>query len=324
MENKKSQYRKNKTALKKNGLQVFTLSKTKYSFKQVDRKEWEIMSVISVLDFVSANGFKDIPHIKKIGSHKQYIKRGEEIYVLISQAKGEKLKLRNEENGLIFAELLAKFHNAAEGFIQPPGIKIRVDWGKRMEKYRMATSRLEKYINYIQGKKERNEFEDYTSKYAEMLIKRARASMKILKSLGYLRALEGSMKRKEICINNISSNTAVLKDGRVLISKIFELGYNMVEEDTADLIKKLIIETGDRGIFERITDKYSEIREIGEDSKNIIRALVSYPFDSIKVILKYYSHINNMAEEDILYNTGMLTKFKKYISRELLMDVLGV
>ena len=289
----------------------------------MDRKEWEVMSTAAVLDYVSSNGFNDILFIKKNGDFKPYVKKGEEIYILMSMVDGKKLKLRTENNGLIFAELLAKFHSAAEGFIQPPGIKIRVDWGKRMERFRMLTSYLEKYINYIRNKETLDEFEEYTWQYTEILIKRAKASMKILKSLGYLKALEGSMKRKEICINCITSNTAIIKRDNAVISKIFELGYNMAEEDIAALIKKLVIETGDRGMFDRVISKYSETREVGEDSENIIKALVSYPSDSIKVILKYYNHTKDMIDEDVLYNTGMMNKFKKYISRELLTDVLG-
>lgn len=323
MDSNKTYFREGKTVLNRNEPHVFKLSRTQYGFRQVDRKEWEVMSTAAVLDYVSSKGFNDILFIKKNGDFKPYVKKGEEIYILMSIDEGQKLKLRTENNGLMFAELLAKFHSAAEGFIQPPGIKIRVDWGKRMESFRMLTSRLEKYINYIRNKETLNEFEEYTWQYTEILIKRAKAAMKILKSLSYLRALESSMKRKEICINCISSNTAIIKGDNVVISKIFELGYNMTEEDIAALIKKLIIETGDRGVFDRVMCKYSDIREFGEDSGNIIKAFVSYPSDSIKVILKYYNHTKDMIEEDVLYNTVMLEKFKKYISRELLTDVLG-
>ncbi|MDF2671900.1 MAG: hypothetical protein K0R09_165 [Clostridiales bacterium] len=302
---------------------VLKLSKTKYRFKQVNRKEWEIMSTAAVLDYVSSKGFNEITFIKKNGDLKPYVKNGEGLYVFMSIADGEKLKLRNENNGLRLTELLARFHNAAEGFIQPPGIKIQVDWGKRMERYRMFTSRLEKYINYIENKEVLNEFEEYTLQYTETLIKRARAGMKILKSLSYLRSLESSMKRKEICINNISSNTAIINEDGVVISKIFEIGYNMAEEDIAALIKKLIIVTGDPGVFDRVMGKYCGIRELGEDSESIIKALVSYPSDSIKVILKYYNQTKDMTEGDSAYNLLMLEKLKKYIGKELLTDVLG-
>lgn len=321
MENKRAQLRGARTVERKNEPHIFRLLK-KYSFRKVDRKEWEIASTASVLDYVSSKGFNEILFIKKIGAFKPYVKKGEEIYVLTSTSLGQKLKLKNEENALILAKLLAKFHNAAEGFIQPPGIRLRVDWGKRMERLRMSTSRLEKYIKYIENKENLNGFEEYTLKYTEMLIKRAKSSMKILKSLGYLRALEGSMKRKEICINGISSNTAIINEDRAVISKIFELGYNMVEEDIAALVKKAVEETGDRALSQRIMDKYFEIREAQEDSERIIKAFVSYPFDSIKVILKYYDHIKDVPEENLQYNTVMLEKFKKYINRELLTDIL--
>lgn len=323
MENRRGQCTRIKGVLKRKEPHVFKLSKTKYSLKRVDKREWEVMSTAAVLDYVLDRGFKDIAFMKKAGDFKPYIKRGEELYVMMSMTLGQKLRLKTEDNGLMLTELLGRFHNAAEGFIQPPGIKLPVLWGKRMERLRMSTSRLEKYINFIKDKEEMNEFEEYTQKFTEMLLKRARASMKILKSLGYLRALERSMKGKEISINGISNNTAVIIGDRVVICKIFEIGYNMVEEDIAALIKKLIQDTGDRRVFNSVTEEYFRIREKGEDSMQIIRAFVAYPFESIKVILRYFDYRRSITEEDFSYNSVMLEKFKKNINKELLTDVLG-
>jgi Ser/Thr protein kinase RdoA (MazF antagonist) len=213
------------------------------------------------------------------------------------------------------AELLAKFHNAAEGFIQPPGIKIRVGWGKRMERCRVMTIKLEKYCAVLK-RAASNEFEEMTAEYAENLLKRARASMKVLRSLDYLNSLEGSMKRKEICLNAISSNTAVVVNEKIIITKVFEMGYNMVEEDIASLISKVIQETQDAAVFDRMIEKYQSHRYLGEKSINIIKALVSYPFESIKVITRYQKHPE-------LYGV-YLEKFRGYVSKERWTDILGV
>lgn len=322
MDNKGAQIRDIKILDRKNQSHELKFLRTNYNFKRVDVKEWEVMSAAAVLEYVTSRGFDHIVSLKKIGNYKPYIRKEDAIYVLMSIARGQKLKLRSQSNALILAEELGRFHNAAEGFTQPPGIKLRVEWGKRLENYRMAATRIEKYISYIQNKETLNEFEKYTSQYTDLLMKRAKSSMKILKSIGYLRALEDSMKRKEICINGISGNTAVISEDGVIITKIFEVGYNMVEEDVADLIKKTIENTGDLGVFDKIISCYSKIRELQEDSERIIRAIVSYPYESIKAILKYYNHTRDMLEEDREYNSQMLEKFQKYISRELLTDVL--
>jgi CotS family spore coat protein len=299
------------------------LSRPKYTLKHIDASEWEITSAAAVLEYVSSRGFKSIISIKRDGDSKPYIKNGDKIYALIRVIDGQKLKLRTKENGIRLAQTLGDFHNAAENFMQPPGVKLKVDWGKRMEKYRTLTSRLERYIDYLDEREKLNDFEEFTLGYVEMLLKRAKLSMKVLRSLGYLKALESSMKRKEICLNSVSSNTAVLYRSKVIITKIFDIGYNMVEEDLASLIKKLIEETGDRTVFVDIINAYKDKRNLNEDSEAIIKALISYPFDSIKMIARYFQHGKN-DEDNPIYDACLLEKFKKYIEKEMLTDVMGV
>jgi CotS family spore coat protein len=299
----------------KDGLIVYT-SKTNFILKHVEFKESEIIASAAIIDHALQRGFTNIISIKRSVEGKPYIKKEGRLLVLYQDFENNKLSLNSIENGLLFVEYLAKFHNAAEGFIPPTGVKVRVDWGRGMEKYRTLICRLEKYIDYINEKERLNRFEEYTKPYVNDLLKRAKQSMKILRSAKYLMALEKSMKRKEICLNGISQNTAVIKGEEALIVKIFEMGYNMTEEDTAALIKKLIEETGDKTMFNSILERYGEFREVNNVSRDIIKALISYPVDSIKIIGKY---LKDMEDSD-----GLLEKFKKYMNYEQWTDVMEV
>lgn len=294
---------------------ILKLSRIKYMLKEVSAGESEITAAAAIINHVNNGNFRNIISIKKDVDGKAYIKSADKIYVLVDTAGGKKFKLKTRENGIVMAELLAKFHNSAEGFIQFPGVKVKVDWGKRMEKCRVMTARLEKYCNALK-KGTNNGFEELTADYTEMLLKRARGSMKILRSLDYLNCLEESMKRKEICLNAVSSNTAVVLNDKIIITKVFEMGYNMAEEDIAALIIKMIQETHDRSILEEILERYQSYRYLGEKSIDIVRALVSYPFDSIKIIVKYLKHPGE--------HEAYIEKFRGYVDKEQWTDILGV
>jgi CotS family spore coat protein len=295
---------------------IINTAKSTLILKPIDVKESEIIASVAIIDYVVQKGFKNILSIKRNIEGKPYTKHDGKIYILSQSHSSDKLKLRSEENALLMAEMLANFHNAAEGFIQPVGVKVKVNWGKTMERYRALTCKLERYIDYVNDKEKQNQFEEYTKTYLPYLLKRAKRSMKILRSAKYLMALEKSMKLREVCINGVSNNTVIIDDGNLIITKIFDLGYNMVEEDIADLVKKLIIETEDKSLINPVIDKYSQIRGLNEASKDIIKALISYPVDSIKIIGKY---MKDMEDSDEL-----LEKLKSYIANEQRTDILEV
>jgi CotS family spore coat protein len=299
----------------KDGLTVYT-SKSNFVLKHVECKESEIIASAAIIEHVMQKGFSNILSIKRNMEGKPYIKKEGKIFVLYQEFENNKLSLNSKENGLLFAEYLAKFHNSSVGFIQPTGVKVRVSWGKNMERYRTLICRLEKYIDYINEKEKLNKFEEYTKPYVNNLLKRAKQSMKVLRSAKYLMALEKSMKRKEICLNGISQNTAVVRGEEVIIVKVFEMGYNMVEEDVSALVKKIIEETEDKTLFDNILERYEEYREGNCISKDIVKALVSYPVDSIKIIGKYLKDMEDSEE--------LLEKFKKYMKYEQRTDLMEV
>ncbi len=294
---------------------IIKLSKSNLILKNVSVPESDVMAACAIIDYLRERGFKNIITIKRNGEGKPYIRDGERLLVLMDFISNDKFKLKTRKNAADMGELLARFHNAGEYFIQPPGIKVPVRWGKKMERCRVFTMQLEKYAKTIKSEA-KNPFEEFTLSYIDELIRRARASMKVLRSLDYLNALESSMKRKEICLNSISNYTARVEENRVVIVKVFDMGYNMTEEDVASLIKKAIEECKEKEAFNDVIERYEEYRWLEDKSINIIRALVSYPYDSIKAIIRYTKY----PEEQ----ESLLEKFKEYVELEQWTDVMEV
>lgn len=263
------------------------LPKSRLCLKHVSATEWEIIAASAIIDYAVSNGFRSFMTIRKTSGGRPYIKENDEIFILTDEYGDEKLSLKNRKNIIWMTGIIAHFHNCAEGFVQPQGVKVKVCWGKRAEKYRTMTSKLEKYIYKMKQKETLDLFEEYTKSYADILLKRAKASLKVLRSLNYLKALEGSMMKKEVCINSISSNTVVIKNGKPVIVKVFDMGYNMCLEDLSLLIKKAIEDTGNADLYRNIINRYAQIRQLDDGMDDIIKAYVSFPYNSIKIIKKY-------------------------------------
>lgn len=285
--------------------------------KSVDVKEWEVLSSCAIIDYVKSNGFKNIISLKKDKDNKPYVKVNNKLYVFTNDDDlGERIDFKNREDVILLARELAEFHNAAEGFIQPSGVKVSVFWGRRMEKCRVLVSKLEKYIDMVEGKDKLDNFQKETLPYLNTLLRRSKKSLKILRSMKYINLLEKSMKVREICLNDVSSNSIKKYDDKIIIIRAFRMGLNMVEEDLAELVRRYLEATNDKEGCIDVLRVYEEVRGLGQYSEEIIRALVSFPSDSLRTISKYMKSGN---EGDVL-----LIKFKKYIFREMKTDILEV
>ncbi|EYE89870.1 hypothetical protein Q428_00310 [Fervidicella metallireducens AeB] len=293
---------------------ISKLSHKNFNFIPVKYKEWEITAAFSIIDYIYGNGFNNIQPIIKTNEGRIFITDGDSRYILTEEVEGDKLQLNCSENLACCAEILAEFHNAAEGFVQPPGVKIKTNWGKSIDKYRNLFNETRKFKTYLDNAGTLNDFEKYSREQIDEILRRGKESLKIMKSINYLKRLEESMRKKEICINDISVNLAKISKGKIVITKLFNLGYNMVEDDIADLVKLGIEETGDKDIYNYVLDSYSKIRHIERVSKEIIKAYVSFPCSSMKTIVKY------TKDKDI----NKLQKFMKYIERESMTDIMEV
>lgn len=279
-------------------------------------RDGDILSIAMLTQELYDRGFKELCLLHRTPDGKYYTRQGSRLYVYITQIQGDKLRLRDAESGVAFARVLGRFHTAAEGYTMQPGTKLRVCWGRRVEKYRLLTSKLEKYSARIKKTGCSSQFENCTMEHMDELLYRAKSSMKVLKSTRYLMALENSMRERQVCLNAISSNTMKLTDRGPVIVNVFEMGYNMIEEDIGNLIKKVMEQTGDRDAFGNMMEAYTEGRGNMEYSEDIIKALASFPCNSLRMIARY---MRSGDEGDCLSD-----KFSKYAIRELKCNVMEV
>lgn len=271
--------------------------------KKFEGSQQNILSSVSILNWADKNGFKNYTKINKTCYGKPFIKVDDTKYLLLENIKGKKIKLKDEKQVTSSIKLLGEFHLASEGYIMPIGIKTTANWGRCMEKYKTLTCTLEKYIDILDNKCKKNKFEIETLPYLSDLYKAAKRSIDFFRSEKYINAIEKSMRKREICINDFTQNSLVIeKESKELyLTRMFSLGYNMCEEDIASILKRHIEEVKSIDFLEEIIDEYRKVRNIDKVSKECIEKLALFPETPIKIISKYM--------RKGIYKDNMLEKF---------------
>lgn len=268
--------------------------------KRFDINDQNILSSYSILEWANKNGFNDYTKIKRTIYKKPFLNIDNEKYILIEDIKGKKIKLKNKDDILLSINLLARFHSAAEGYVMPSGIKTSANWGRCMEKYKTLTCNLEKYGYMLDGKKNKTKFELETFSYIDELYNLSKKSIDFFRSNNYINAIEKSMKKREICVNDFTQNSLLLlgANKKPYLTKLFSLGYSMCEEDIASIIRRHIEETGSIEFLEEIINEYDKTRSINNVSKECIKRLALFPETPIKMISKYMK--KGVYKEDML------------------------
>ena len=275
---------------------------TNYIIKRVEDSQEKIILSSSIIDWVKKRGFNNILDIKKTYYGRPYIKINKKKYLAQLNIKGKKLRLTNNDDLRLAMSTLAKFHLAAEGYPIQSGIKIESSWGRCMEKYKTFIANLEKYAYKIERYGAKNEFEKVTSYYLDDLYNCSKKTIDFFRSEKYILAIEESMKKREVCINDFTQNSVLIdKNKNAYITKIYSLGYNMCEEDIASILRRYIEETGRIEFLQDMINEYTKIRELSSVSKENLINLVMFPESPIKIISKYM--------KKGLYKDNMLEKF---------------
>jgi len=101
----------------------------------------------------------------------------------------------------------------------------------------------------------------------------------------YMELVARSMDNVEICLTNVDFDN-LGKSETIEIVNFDDIAYNMVEMDCYYFLVKLK-RKGFKVDFNKCIDEFCKLEGLGESSKVFIRALLSYPYEFIKIYEKY-------------------------------------
>lgn len=211
----------------------------------------------------------------------------------------------SKENVINQLYTISEFHKRARGYSDYIGNRVEDKRGRQVEQYKIYLKKLFREYEIIKKKTSHNKFEQLLTQYGNDYLDRARKSIDIIESNGYIQLIKRSMDRNEICLGNTYFDN-IRKSDTLEVRDISKCSYDLVEIDGAYFLSKLM----KKGIYldyEELIKKFCQFEELDSRSENFIKAFISYPYEFMKYSVKY----TKKSEEN--YDEKIISKLEKAI-----------
>lgn len=220
------------------------------------------------------------------------------IYVLNSKISKDKI----EDNKSIYKQIesIVFFHNKIGQYKENLFPRIGASIGKEISMYYSQIILINKYLMEIEKKEDLNSIDFYLINRGEALINLGKKSLNHINVNGFKKIISRSMDNYEVCLTRVDEgNLKVEDDGSIKIGTIRYMTYNLKEHDIYSYIKK--IKRREMNInMDDIINYYISLTNLGNSSREYLRALVSYPNEELRIIEKYILGKFQMEEGELL------------------------
>lgn len=210
---------------------------------------------------------------------------------------------KHQDSTNIFKQIedIIFFHNKIGPYKENLFPRIGASIGKEVNSYYSQILLINEYLRKIQEKSSLNSIDFYLINRGEELVNLGQKALNHIYSNNFRSLIERSMKNYEVCLTRVDEeNLKVKEDGKIIVSTVKYLTYNLKEHDIYSYIKKIKRRKIDLSIDE-IIKYYIKTANLNEDSKEYLRALSSYPNEELKLVERYILGKLKMKEEEVLY-----------------------
>ncbi|ACD51597.1 spore coat protein [Clostridium botulinum] len=182
-------------------------------------------------------------------------------------------------------KIMVNLQKTLLGYNNQSLIRIKSTIGKEIESYKVQIRRLQKDYENIMNIGIENDFEKLIISDGRRLLNQANESINYIYSHNYFGIIERSMNREELCIGR-SDQGNLRVNGNIQIGSLKYISYNLVEEDLYKYIKRIKRKNNNIDEEELIRVFVCE-SHLSNYSINYLRALCSFPRDTLKIWEKY-------------------------------------
>ncbi len=228
-------------------------------------------------------------------------------YLNIQGVKKVNFMLKNNEtlNKFILEEkvieqlsTISEVHKLSCGFNGYLRKRINNHTCKLIEEDKIQLKRFKRSLERIKESGPTDRVEEIVLEKGEAILERGEKVINIIMDNGYMDLVARSMRNVEICLTNVDFDN-LGKGETIEIVNFDDIAYNMVEMDCYYFLAKLK-RKGFTVDFIRCIDTFCKLENLGEDSKKFILALLSYPYEFMKIYDKYRKNKKNWNEEEYI------------------------
>lgn len=206
-----------------------------------------------------------------------------QINVVTGKEKIKKILSRelDEYNILRQIEIISMFHERmknSSGFFL---LSIQSSIGKEIEECKVQIKKLRRALAKIEERGPTSSFDSELYSLAPKILDRAEKCISYISDDEYISIILRSMENNEVCLGSCDSNNLWL-DGEIKVCDISRLCFNTVECDCIAYLSKL----KRRGVnisWENAVAEFTHYEGLGNISKNFILAMISYPFEFMRI-----------------------------------------
>lgn len=191
--------------------------------------------------------------------------------------------------------------------------RIKCTIGKEIDNFKGQILLIKKYRNNINNKKKLNELDRYILENGNNLIEKVNNSLINIENSDYRKLIKRSMKNYEVCLGRTDeANLSVAEDGKINIGTIKYLTYNLKENDIYFYIKKIKRRNISINI-EEVIDYYISKENLGENSRNYLKALVLIPNEELRILERIILGKIKIPKEEVLKEINKMIKIDRNI-----------
>lgn len=214
--------------------------------------------------------------------------------IVIADKKDDGGYNRTSVDKMAHIDNLVKIQKVISTYDKPYTIGLSSFIWKDIEMFKMWNRRGRKIIN------------DYSLMELENIVSKAEEAINSIYKIPYLNLIHRAMDNNEICVGKVSESN-IWRDEKINILDLSKMNFNLIEHDCYKYLlkfkkKKISLD------YDKIIDYFVESQHLSNDSSIYINSLLSYPYESMKIIQREYLR-ETLNREEILRKSEILKDF---------------
>lgn len=203
-----------------------------------------------------------------------------------------------EEKVINQINIISEVHKLSCGFNGYLRKRINNHTCKLIEDDKIQLKKFRRSLEKIKDNGPIDRVEEIVLERGDRVLARGEKVIDTIMNNGYMELVARSMDNVEICLTNVDFDN-LGKSEIIEIVNFDDIAYNMVEMDCYYFLVKLK-RKGFKVDFNKCIDEFCQLEGLGDSSKVFIRALLSYPYEFIKIYEKYKKNKKNWNEEEYI------------------------
>lgn len=267
------------------------ICKTDKGYKELKKKNTEENLLIfenEAKEHLTKNGFHNLSHFNKTLENRPFYSFEGNHYVVEDYIPTQSADLSSHQTILDAASTLAQMHLASRGFSSE--IK-NSNIGRLPTLYEKRNLELVRIKKWIGSQSRLSQVDLIVLKNYNYFKEKAEQSLSMLLSSKYNELMEQAKQEKSLCHNAYKGdNIRMLDSGSLFVSGFQKCAYDYCMIDLAEFLRRSMKnEECQTSTLADILEAYHNIRPISTDDRELIFAMLTYPYKFLKLCNEYYN-----------------------------------